>query len=142
MIARTTPKVQSGPGVKTLIIPKDDDGNRIADALDEKLGGGSASADNDDSPTGDGTAGDGLSYWEEARGFRMQGKTSPTNPQQKDLFVYNPDKLDLSLFSSQSGIAVHQLNQDEFCSDCDSANSNRNVLNAASKTLPTRTAMF
>ena len=130
---QTTPEVRSGPGVKTLTIPKDDDGNRIADALDKKLGGGSPSDDNDSSPAGDGTSGDGLSYWEEARGFRMQGKTSPTNPRQKDLFVYNPDKLDLSLFSSQSGIAVHQLNQDEFCSDCDSANSNHNVLNVASK---------
>jgi hypothetical protein len=49
--------------------------------------------DNDDTPIGAGTTGDGLSYWEEARGFRMQGKTSPTNPRKKDLFVFNPDKL-------------------------------------------------
>jgi hypothetical protein len=129
---RATPKVKSGPGVITLTIPQDDDGNRIADVLDRQLGGGSASDDNDDTPIGDGTTGDGLSYWEEARGFRMQGKTSPTNPRKKDLFVFNPDKLDLSLFA-KSGIVVHQVDESEFCSDCDSASSNHNVLNSADR---------
>jgi hypothetical protein len=130
---KSTPNVRSGRGVTTLTIPQDDDGNRIADALDKKLGGGKTSADDDNSPVGDGTTGDGLSYWEEARGFRVQGKQQPTNPRKKDFFVFNPDKLDLSLFTSQSGITVHQLNEDEFCDSCDSTNSNHNVLNAASK---------
>jgi len=86
-------------------------------------------SDDDARPAGDGTPGDGLSYFEEARGFQIQGIHKTTDPSKKDLFVFNPDHLNLSLFTRRSGIVVHQLAEKEFCDQCDSASANHNVVN-------------
>ena len=77
-------------------VPLDEDDNLIADALPEYRGR-SADEDADDQPEGDGTKGDGLTVFEEYRGFLVEGldchdpltdvhlRTSPTK---KSLFVY------------------------------------------------------
>jgi hypothetical protein len=91
-------------------------------------------SDDDSSPTGDGTPGDGLSYFEEARGFNIQGQHKYTDPRKKDLFVFNPAGLDLSLFVRSSGITVWQVAKNEFCEDCDQESPNHNVINHVGQT--------
>jgi hypothetical protein len=83
-------------------IPKDDDGNFIADEL-EQYRGLAALSDEDDTPNGDGTPGDGFTAFEEYRGFvqsTQESCESPlrvrherTSPRDKDLFVYAADPL-------------------------------------------------
>jgi len=89
-----------------LVMPKDDNHNHIADEWESKWAGGlsgSATDDNDDQPPGKpGTNGDGLTLYEEYRGFKVSGgpDTSATaagekitgshvrtDPRVKDLFV-------------------------------------------------------
>jgi len=91
---------------RDLLIPRDDNHNHIADAWELAYAGdltGSASDDNDDKPEGKpGTNGDGLTLYEEYRGFRITGGSDTaataatekvtdshvrTNPKIKDLFV-------------------------------------------------------
>jgi hypothetical protein len=83
---------------KEVRIPRDDNGNNIADsaAQDKNKDGTKAlpDKDEDDTPTGNGVEGDGLTNYEEYRGFIIGGggkakkehiRTSIT---QKDLFIY------------------------------------------------------
>ncbi len=82
-------------------IPKDEDGNTIADAWDEEHGtsGQDAEWDEDDDPPGQRRNGDGFTAYEEYRGFRTKDDDSTTKghvrtePKKKDLFVYDPDGL-------------------------------------------------
>ena len=70
-------------------------------------------ADSDASPAGDGTAGDGLTAYEEHRGFVIGGGSQPkehirTDPAVKDVFVHDRDNLGTGHFG-QTGLAVHVL---------------------------------
>jgi hypothetical protein len=70
-------------------------------------------ADLDGSPGGDGTAGDGLTAYEEHRGFIVGGGSQPkehvrTDPAVKDVFVHDRDNVGTGHFG-QSGLAVHVL---------------------------------
>jgi len=79
-------------------IPRDDNGNNIADsaAQDKNKDGTKAlpDKDEDDTPTGNGVEGDGLTNYEEYRGFIIGGggkakkEHKRTSITQKDLFIY------------------------------------------------------
>jgi hypothetical protein len=97
-----------------LTLPKDDNDNQIADSYENACGEHPRpGADDDNTPNGNGVAGDGLSAYEEYRGFMVNGEHYRTEWDQKDLFVYNRDHLPTSLFDGASGLAVHYINESE-----------------------------
>jgi hypothetical protein len=120
-------------------IPMDENNNLIADRMEEPNNGitawsyaGDPGSDDDKYPTGDGTPGDGLTLFEEYRGFmtasnffesacqdRGYDDHIRTDPAQKDLFVAAPD-LELAMLApllsnstklpgEPKGIAVHLI---------------------------------
>lgn len=72
-------------------IPFDENSNHIADSWEDSNGmkGDSPSSDDDEQPLGDHDNGDGLTVWEEYRGFMEAGKHFRTDPQKKDFFIYD-----------------------------------------------------
>jgi hypothetical protein len=89
-------------------LPKDRDADHVADGWEALHGAQAKSAtwDNDQFPTGQKRQGDGYTMFEEYRGFIVErnteydasgsmvnGKHIRTDPDHKDLFVYDPDDL-------------------------------------------------
>ena len=125
---------QRPPGVT---IPMDDNGNLIADRMEEKNNGltqwayaGDPGSDNDDNPASK-FAGDGLTIFEEYRGFMVKSGADcskpadvadhiRTDPSVKDIFIHadDPDmeKL-LPIFESVSLLAVHRICPQQYLSD-------------------------
>jgi hypothetical protein len=121
-------------GAAGISLPPDDaDGNFIPDSFKE-YAGRAALEDNDGEPVGDGTAGDGLTAFEEYRGFVMQfGLSCPsrffkherTNPAVKDLFVHVADPVLWRAsgmgtggpLESASGVAVHLICPAQYIDD-------------------------
>jgi hypothetical protein len=96
-----------------LPIPKDENGNKIADSW-EIANGVSGQPEDDDSesdPAGDGHPGDGLTLFEEYRGFMENGKHISGDPKKKDLFICNElgpmANLGIGMLENISGLAVH-----------------------------------
>src|SRR5208337_4431079 len=104
-----------------LTIPKDDNGNHIADFWEKTHAGGNAEADDDEQPPGNGDHGDGLSLYEEYRGFHVQGGHIWTNPKLKDIFIYDSTGLGVGYFA-RSGLAIHLVNANEFAQEAGSPN--------------------
>ena len=104
-----------------LTIPKDDNGNHIADFWEKTHAGGNAEADDDEQPHGNGDHGDGLSLYEEYRGFHVQGRHIWTNPKLKDIFIYDSTGLGVG-YLARSGLAIHLVNADEFAQEAGSPN--------------------
>ncbi len=108
-------------------IPYDIDENRIADGGWMVTGGGMVpdpaknNEDDDDEPSGDGFKGDGLSSYEEYRGFKvMDGDDiahTRTSYLKKDIFVKNESGLDLSVYQRVSGMQVHEINDKQYVDD-------------------------
>ncbi len=97
-----------------LIIPKDDNGNLVADAETEYDVGGIL--DDDDRLTGveeNSFKGDALTRFEEYRGVILadEGHLRP-DPEAQDYFLYNDDSLDIGVFQSASHLAVHEIAND------------------------------
>ncbi|HYF00738.1 MAG TPA: hypothetical protein VEJ18_17590, partial [Planctomycetota bacterium] len=89
--------------------------SRIGDAHKEALAGYAASdeAEEEAQPVGNGFAGDGLTFYEEYRGFFVDGAHVRTSPLKKDMFVvnFNPDprvEAGIKLFESLSDLKVHR----------------------------------
>jgi hypothetical protein len=104
-------------GPNRVKIPRDDNGNNIADAARQDAGGAPATDDKDDRPTGDGREGDGLSNYEEYRGFFVleNGNREAhirTDIRRKDLFVYDQDGQGIGYFR-RSDLVVHFVARDQ-----------------------------
>jgi hypothetical protein len=109
----------------SLSLPLDADDNLIADAL-EPYRGIASGTDGDAEPKGNGMAGDGLTAFEEYRGFLVSSGACPrsagalhvrTNPIVKDLFVHTPDpELEMALphFAWSSGLDVHAICETQY----------------------------
>jgi hypothetical protein len=99
-------------------IPLDEDGNRIADGLAiANQDGEAADADNDSWPEGDRQPGDGLTHYEEYRGFEIKGKWRMTDPDEKDLFICYGEAvagLHHRIFENATELTVHEISEDEF----------------------------
>ncbi|NOT51056.1 MAG: hypothetical protein HOP10_07240 [Chitinophagaceae bacterium] len=108
-------------------IPHDIDENRIADGGWTAAGGAlvpdpaNNNEDEDDKPTGDGFKGDGLSTYEEYRGFKvMDGDEvshTRTSYRKKDIFVRNESGLDLAAYIKVSGLQAHEINDKQYVDD-------------------------
>ena len=96
-------------------IPRDENENQISDSWQYELSFGSGASDDVDIP-GTGAheqAGDGLSRYEEYRGFMIKGVHTRTVPIFKDLFLYDEDSLGYG-FLPASVVTVHLIDPDEF----------------------------
>ena len=77
-------------GAVSLDLPRDDNGNKIADGWQNDTSENyDASADDEEGPTGNSNDGDGFSVYEEYRGFMVGGEHVRGDPAKKDLFIYS-----------------------------------------------------
>jgi hypothetical protein len=101
-------------------IPWDKNGNDIADSADQDDNGAPAKTDADSSPTGDNTPGDGLTNFEEYRGFIVKEGTARkhlrTDIKKKDIFIHDRDGLTTGNFGV-SGLDVHLIPDKSFYND-------------------------
>ncbi|EPA06098.1 hypothetical protein [Candidatus Nitrosarchaeum limnium] len=100
-------------GSNKVTIPLDENKNKIADSAPQDAGGASGKKDNDNTPAGNGTNGDGLSNYEEYRGFFIEGGTVPeqhirTDITTKDIFIYDQHNLGIGYYA-QTNLNVHIL---------------------------------
>jgi len=104
-----------------LRLPKRAPDSSIADAWKRDAAASGADADDDDEqPVGDGQNGDGLTLYEEYRGFYVDGEPTFGNPAKKDLFVCaaRPARAGVAVFKELSGLEVHlELGQSELGKD-------------------------
>jgi hypothetical protein len=119
-------RIKGGSRSPQLAVPKDDNGNHIADGWETTGKAPEAAADTDSLPRGNDVEGDGLSQYEEYRGFTCKGAHTRTDPIHKDLFIYDPGNLGIGIFG-ESGITVHFVNKDEFAKEA--GFTNENVIN-------------
>lgn len=112
--------VDAEGGGRTVSVPIDDDGNHIADSWEAIFGitGQKATDDLDSQPAPSDAAearrraGDGLSNYEEYRGFMQEGEWTFGYPGQRDVFIY--DKLAHGTgWYSRSGLRVHLVAENE-----------------------------
>lgn len=109
-----------------LAIPLDENRNHVADAWEVGETGhlrGAAAEDEEDLPKGKpGCTGDGLSLYEEYRGFRVKGVHRRGDPDRKDLFVCDrtAGKVagpGIDRFSAATWLTVHRLDKEELGED-------------------------
>ncbi|HZU42297.1 MAG TPA: hypothetical protein VE994_06470, partial [Terriglobales bacterium] len=116
-------------------IPMDENNNLIADRMEQPNNGvtkwgytGDAGSDQDANPTGDGTPGDGLTTFEEYRGFMVEEEPGNpwaeehvrTDPTTKDLFVTSDDPMlarMTGVFADVSDLHVHTINNLRYVRD-------------------------
>jgi len=102
-------------------LPMRSDNSLIADSWKKahpEIQGLADLTDNETDPNGDGNPGDGLTLYEEYRGFIVNGQHEEGNPTKKDYFIVNAAGESylggLKLFQAVSGLAVHyKLKQTE-----------------------------
>jgi hypothetical protein len=99
-------------------VPLDDNHNHIADDWEENAGipGHPASEDADSMPTG-ANRGDGLSNYEEYRGFYVGSDWTDTDPTIKDIFVNNEASTDGCGYTHRSGLVCRLIQTDEYSDD-------------------------
>ncbi|MCB0847606.1 MAG: hypothetical protein KDE26_30350, partial [Bacteroidetes bacterium] len=110
------PEYQAFPNNR-LLIPADDNQNGIPDASKKHDDAVSADYDNDDKGLNIWTWGDGLTNWEEYRGFRVctdaqcQGFTHRrTDPEKRDFFLYSEFDLTYAAFEKAADLNVEFIN--------------------------------
>ncbi len=104
-----------------LTIPVDENDNHIADVWEEAKGvsGKPAGADDETGPVKENPHnGDGLTLFEEYRGFSVKGQHVSGDPQRKDLFICDDSAAKaagpgIDLFEKGSQLKVHQVDQKE-----------------------------
>jgi len=115
-----------GKDTPDLDIPQDDNGNRMADAWERSRGvlGQAMDSDDETEPAGkgDATKGDGLTLYEEYRGFRVKGSHVYGDPRKKDLFVCDDTigqvaASGIGLFEAATGLNVHRVDYEELGAD-------------------------
>lgn len=111
------------PGDTKIRIPKRARDSKIADAWKPAAVAGQADdADADHKPAGDKTDGDGLTLYEEYRGFFVAGRHVRTDPEHKDLFVLTHNhhakvKDGVLMFEKASGLKVHLDTNEQLLND-------------------------
>jgi hypothetical protein len=95
---------------ETKNIPKDDDNNHIADSW--PYNSGNATDDNDNVPVG-ANLGDGLTRYEEYRGFMINGVHTRTNPNEKDLFIRDENTIGIGNAGALQ-FNIHLINNSEW----------------------------
>lgn len=101
-------------GAPAITIPLDDNGNRIWDAWERNSGvwGQPASADGDAEPAGE-NDGDGLSNYEEYRGFVVGMDWVTTSPAHKELFIHDVYGRGVGAFSD-TGVQVYTIAETQY----------------------------
>ena len=101
-------------GESFITIPRDRNGNRIADSWEEEHDavGLPANSDSDSQPEG-AAAGDGFSLFEEYRGFFTRMGWVGTDPRHKDVFINDEGGRGTGYFEA-SGLAVHLVNAEQY----------------------------
>lgn len=103
-----------------LRIPKRLETSYIADAWKRAAHaeGLADASDSDAEPSGDGTPGDGLTLYQEYRGFYVQGAHVDGSPQKKELFVAELEHAGagISMFEMGTGILAHTIKGNEMTS--------------------------
>ena len=97
-------------------LPADTNANSIADAWFGNVGPGNSNSstdDNDNAPALGRADGDGLSRYQEYRGFMIAGSHERTSPLQKDIFIYDEDNITLGQFSVV-GLTTHLIGASEW----------------------------
>lgn len=99
---------------KPILIPRRQPNSHIADQWkeDKHASGKGDSADDEEKPAGDGHKGDGLTLYEEYRGFSEGGIHFRANPEKKDFFVSDGIRsvdsiAGIGKFTQASGLEVH-----------------------------------
>lgn len=111
------------PDQREVLVPKRKPGSVIADCWleDRKQAGKKDDADDDAEPKGDGQAGDGLTNYEEYRGFRVNAVWKEGDPETKDFFVRNEAggiaEPGITLFKDITHLEVHRLEAGELSPD-------------------------
>jgi hypothetical protein len=113
-------RVEGQPDQDELMIPLDNNNNHVADKYERDFyipGNKAANSDEDFIPEGDKNRGDGLTLYEEYRGFMTKGnKHVRSDPAKKTLFIYNKvphAKAGIDLFKTQNRIEVFELDKEE-----------------------------
>jgi hypothetical protein len=88
-------RVDTADGTGHVTIPLDDNEDRVADVWADmyRVDGLGADWDGDDEPAGGADAGDGLTVYEEYRGFATGGIVLSTDPRRRTLFIHAPNGL-------------------------------------------------
>lgn len=107
--------VDGFPTRDALQIPLDENGNHIADFWEKSNAASTSTAkeDNDSQPKGDDDVGDGLSLYEEYRGFLVQMAHIRTSPVQSDVFIEDASDLHVGYFP-KSKLAIHLVGGGEY----------------------------
>ncbi len=106
-------------GSEEVAFPYAVDGNHIAYQWEKDNGvvGWDPKVDDEDKPEGDGMAGDGLTLWEEYRGFLAKGVHVRADPHKKKFFLCNTlgglVEPGIDLFARLSGLKVIRMTEDE-----------------------------
>ena len=119
-----------GAAAEGLRLPKRSADSYIADSWKKRQSvTGLDESDFDNSPSGPSHKGDGLTLYEEYRGFYEKGQHKSGDPAKKDLFVLELDKVQveggLRKFEKESGIVVHRMDKDEMDEQSRVINPNR-----------------
>lgn len=100
-------------------IPKDDNDNQIADQYEDDVfcKRFKATDDLDELPRGNGEKGDGLSAYEEYRGFYVKDKHTRTSWFYKTLFIHDRDNLTFGVFTAKSLLETYSIDGHEMDDD-------------------------
>ena len=99
---------------RAVYVPHDVNKNQVSDGYaPDKISHHSADEDSENTPAGNGVNGDGLSAYEEYRGFiDLNGRHRRTDWDKKTLLIENSNRLNIAQFGTASGLDVLALEID------------------------------